>query len=797
MAHAQMSERKSKKSSGRGSRESLKNLRPEEILRLEVLSSIGKRVNTPDSFSETLQAVLDSVVESLEAEKGALFLSDKSESRPTLSIWVDRTQSEPSSEFRYSTTVVEKVWREQKSLAEVDAQENEILADRRSILAEGIRSVICVPLIGRLSKLGVLYLDNTISSAFTPADLQMLDVIADLASTALERARFFEDLQNLNNELERRVEERTAEAEAARVEAERATRAKSMFLAKMSHELRTPLNGILGLTEDLQRREDDPTLRFQLDQVVQSARSLANMINGVLDFSKLESEETPLDIHPFELEKAVVEALSTINYAATQKGLELQVWIDESCPVKVESDSVKLKQILINLLSNAVKFTRSGWIRLIVHAPSSGQLQFSVADSGIGIAPEKQADIFRPFSQADTSTTREFGGTGLGLSISRSLCRLLGGELFLESTAGHGSRFTFQVAATFLDPFVPPVFSPRKMAVLVESQPLRQALERVLKSWGAAIVGAEEAEIMIYSGSTPRPGIPALRLVLPLERVEPSDGTIPHGYLLMPVVRSALVDALKQLLEPALPPGEVKRELASPNPPRGSCVLVVEDHEINQLVINRMLEGWGYQPVFADNGQEAAEYAESRRPRIVFMDIEMPGQDGYQTALELRGKGFLDVPIIAVTAHMAGDLRERCLAAGMDDLVGKPLSRELLGRRLALWESVLTGETPRQHARYSGFDSLKDWPRKFLGPINSSLSSLDLLLAQEREAELEEELGRLKSASFSAGLFAWGARLVQLPRPLKIQDVKAVFESFRQDWPGLAPTLVSGSTPGN
>lgn len=774
-------------------RESLKNLRPEEIKQLELLSEIGKRINTPDSFSETMQAVLDSVVESLEAERGAVFLSDKPERFPKLSVWVDRAVHRDNSVFRYSTTVVEKVWREQAPLTEVDTQENEILADRNSILAEGIRSVICVPLVGRLSRLGVLYLDNTMSSAFTLPDLQMLDVIADLASTALERARFFDELQNLNNELEQRVEERTAEAETARLEAERATRAKSLFLAKMSHELRTPLNGILGLTEDLQRREDDPALRFQLDQVVQSARSLASMINGVLDFSKLESEETRLDIHRFELEKALSEAISTVHHEATQKGLELQVWVDESCPVEIEGDSVRLKQVLINLLGNAVKFTRKGWIRVIVHAPSPGQLHFSVADSGIGIPLNKQADIFRPFSQADTSTTREFGGTGLGLSISRSLCRLMGGELQLESTPGQGSRFSFQIAPEFLTEFTAPNLSDLGVAVPVDSLPLRQALERALKGWGAQIVALEEAQVVIYSGATPRPSVPALRLVAPFERLESTTDNVPHGYLLIPVFRTALAHTITSLLAPSPAVQPKVTACSTPSPPRGSSVMVVEDHEINQLVANRMLEGWGYRCFFADNGRQALSLAEKEPPRFVLMDIEMPGQDGFQTTLELRASGWLQVPVIAVTAHLAGDLRERCLASGMDDVVSKPLSREILGKRLALWEDVLSGKRSRQSARFSGFEALKGWPMRFKEEIDESLATLARLLDQESVSELEREATKLRGLVFSAGLFEWGARLARLSLSIEIQEFKAVFDSFRQEWPDLAPTLVFDS----
>lgn len=776
------------------SRNSLKNLGPEEVRRLEVLSKIGKRINTPDSFSETLQAVLDAVVSSMEAERGALFLCQGGEERPVLSLWVDRSAEPTEGGFRHSGTVVETVWNEETPIAEFDTRENEVLSELASIQAEGIRSVICVPLIGRLSKLGVLYLDNTISQAFTKEDLEMLDVIADLASTALERAKLFEDLQNLNNELEQRVEERTAEAEQARTEAVRATRAKSLFLAKMSHELRTPLNGILGLSEDLARREDNPGLRLQLEQVVKSARSLSTMINGVLDYSKLETQQAVLDPHVFDLEQAIADALATVNYEACDKGLELQVWVDESCPLEVEGDSVRLKQVLINLLGNAVKFTREGWVRLLVHSPSPGQVTFSVADSGIGIPEAKQADVFQPFSQADTSTSRQFGGTGLGLSISRALCRLMGGELTLESSEGKGSRFSFQLPLKMVRAFQPPHYDGLEVGISVPSQPLSQALSKALVSWGCRVVPVESAQVLVCDQANHTVEKSAIILLPPNAKVDPNlTASRSQRYLLTPVTRGALVRALEELLDPSPSPkaaGIITGN--SPSPPPDSVVLVVEDHEINRLVVQRMLETWGYRCVFAEDGSEAIALFPHHQPRIVLMDIEMPGKDGFETARELRSQetGSLPTPIIAVTAHLATDLRSRCLAAGMDDLVSKPLSRELLGSRLARWEAVLGGLLGRRQARVLDFQELDGWPAKFLTPINSCLSTLERALSQG--GELSEQVERLQGLTFSAGLAGWGGRLAALPRPVPIQEFKALFESFRQEWRELAPSLVSG-----
>ena len=610
--------------------ESLKNLRPEELKRLETLSKIGKRINTPEGFSEALKAVLESVVESMEAERGALFLATEGRNVPVLTL--DTTSTKDGSSFRYSSTVVEKVWTTLKPVAEFDTEENEEMLELASIVSEGIRSVICVPLVGRQSKLGVLYLDTVLSNAFTAVDLQMLDVIADLASTALERARFFDALQSLNDELELRVHDRTAQLESARNEAERATRAKSLFLAKMSHELRTPLNGILGLTEDLAEREKDPALRLQLDQVIQSARSLATLINGVLDFSKLESDQVVLDEHLFSPEEAVLASVANVNYEANRKGLEVQVWVDGAVPCEVAGDSTRLKQILINLLSNAVKFTAQGHVRLLVSAPRKDLLMFDVTDTGVGIASDKQEEIFKPFSQADVSTTREFGGTGLGLSICQSLSALLGGRLSLQSEVGKGSRFVLEVPLRFETRFVPPDYTGLKVFVSVPSIPQKQALERALRGWGCVMVATmAEAQLVVRKMGTTSTNRPSIVLLDPGQAAREESGPGLRRHLMTPVTRSILVKALDELLNPAAEaqPLEPSRLEETPTPPQGSSILVVEDHEINRLVIQKMLKSWGYECHLANDGTEALEQFHQHRPRVVLMDIEMPGQDGY------------------------------------------------------------------------------------------------------------------------------------------------------------------------
>jgi CheY-like chemotaxis protein len=269
-----------------------------------------------------------------------------------------------------------------------------------------------------------------------------------------------------------------------------------------------------------------------------------------------------------------------------------------------------------------------------------------------------------------------------------------------------------------------------------------------------------------------------------------------HRYLITPVTRSGLLEVLQALVDP-LGEGESVKG-AQPKPPPGSTVLVAEDHEINRLVVQKILLGWGYEVLFANNGTEALRLFVETQPRLVLMDIEMPGLDGFETARAIRARCLGEqqesqVPIIAVTAHLAADLRQRCLASGMDDLVGKPLSREELGGRLTRWEEVLEGSLSRSDARYGGFEALSDWPEKFLSLLNSNLSTLAAQADQADMATLSEAFEKFEELAFSAGLNRWGGMCASLQRPLRLEEVRETVQTFQQEWPDLAPTLVSGT----
>ena len=485
------------------------------------------------------------------------------------------------------------------------------------------------------------------------------------------------------------------------------------------------------------------------------------------------------------------------------------VSLSPQVPSEVEGDSTRLKQILINLLANAVKFTDQGWVKLTVEQTSPGKLLFSVCDSGIGIPEEKQQIIFHPFSQADASTTRQFGGTGLGLSICHSLTDLLGGELKLESRLGEGSRFYFEIPLQTVKAYQPPDLRGVKVWVEESTQAHRDVLLAELHSWGMNVVSeSSECQVGIVSTADAGRDFPCLHLVSndemrhrKLNEVGPE-----HRFMLRPALREELAEGLRGLLHASAGPKVAvtpkTENYAVPAPPPGSVMLVAEDHEINQLVTQRMVESWGYRCQFASSGLDVVRFFSEGRPRLILMDIEMPGVDGYAATRQIRGleeSAFgstqkteeMDfIPILAVTAHLAPDLRSRCLEAGMDDVLGKPLSRSLLASRLLLWEEVLEGNRDRAAARFQGHKEIPDWPARFLSDIHAALSTLSMVAEREDQTSKEQTAGRLERLAFAAGLTRWGAKLVNWKTGRSRVPLQEIVTNFMQEWKSLAPTLL-------
>ncbi|WP_295686413.1 response regulator [uncultured Nevskia sp.] len=519
--------------------------------------------------------------------------------------------------------------------------------------------------------------------------------------------------------------ELTAATEAAQA----ASRAKSEFLANMSHEIRTPMNAILGLSQLGNRARDLPQARDYLAKIHSSAQSLLQLLNDVLDVSKIEAGKLSLEATPFQLH-AVLENLSgMLSVHAAQKGLELLFDIDASAPDALIGDPFRLGQVLANLTGNAIKFTDAGDVVVRVSVVERGEhevrLGFAVEDSGIGMSQDEIGRLFRAFSQADSSTTRRYGGTGLGLTICKRLVEMMDGDISIDSQPGQGSCFRFTVrlgvAATPAARVVPEALRDLRVLV-VDDNPIaseildshladfgfrvtiaRDGIEAVarvrgsrhdpfglvLMDWQMPQIDGIEAARRIRALGPPQPPLIIMVTAFGREEIEHEAREVGlDGFLVKPVNPSLLLDAILDAFgSPAAPAPAVGEELPRPVSLRGLKVLVAEDNEINQQVARELLEAAGVEVCIAPNGRVAVEMAGAQRFDAVLMDLQMPLMDGLEATRRLRALGgtLTDLPIIAMTANAMVADRARCLAAGMNDHLGKPIDVRRLYALLAHW----------------------------------------------------------------------------------------------------------------
>ncbi|SEQ50633.1 HAMP domain-containing protein [Azotobacter beijerinckii] len=515
-------------------------------------------------------------------------------------------------------------------------------------------------------------------------------------------------------ELENMVSSRTAELEAANARLTQSNRdletarsmalemaqARSAFLANMSHEIRTPLNGLLGM---LSLSLDGPLSseqRQQLSVAHASGKVLVRLLNDVLDLSKFESGQMELEQIPFDL-GALIEDATTLLSQSAAPGVELTCLIDPELPAQVIGDPTRVRQIASNLISNALKFTRFGRVDVRLQA-RDGCMRLAVRDTGIGISREAQARIFQPFAQATADITRQYGGTGLGLALTRKLCEAMQGRLAFSSKEGLGSTFTVELPLPSHTPATPrAALQGRVVALTPGSSGLADLLEMQLPHWGLEYRRADigcglagiEADLLITDcpqcllGLRPAIGFPFL-VVTAYGSFLPREETLalaPLQQLARPLSRSALylavTRALQAVEEP--PPSEVPDSRAAP---RQQQVLLVEDNPVNQMVAKGMLVKLGYEVAIAPHGAEALSYLEHGPVDLILMDCNMPVMDGYETSRRIRQDGrWPELPIIALTANVLPEERERCRSAGMSDYLAKPLRREDLANMLHTW----------------------------------------------------------------------------------------------------------------
>lgn len=549
--------------------------------------------------------------------------------------------------------------------------------------------------------------------------------------------------------LERSIVKVFDEVKAAQLRAEAADRAKSEFLANMSHEIRTPMNGVLGMTELLTKTTLDQRQRSYAEVISNSGNALLTVINDILDFSRIDAGKLEFDPMPFNLKIAMEDVVTLVSSRVKEKNLEVLIRYKPDLPEEVIGDAGRIRQVITNLVGNAVKFTHQGFVLLNVDGTVVGDkvnLRISIVDTGIGIKTDKIDAIFEKFEQVDNSSTRRYQGTGLGLAITKRIVEGMGGEIGVSSEYGKGAKFWFDLSLPIDEgsqthDVVQRDLSGMRALIVDDNAVNRDILREQLESWGLRTVIAvdgndalrqlrqakaegDACEVAILDYLMPEmdghtlagkikadPIITDTHLIMLTSVGQKGDARMMRemgvaGYLVKPARSALLLDTITTVLrdgetgEMRLVTRHTVAEEASlqarveeEDVEKIYTVLVAEDNEVNQIVVEQMLEATPYQPIMAANGEIAVRLYQEYDIDMILMDVSMPTMDGYEATQKIREielKADRHTPIIGLTAHAMNEDRQRCLDAGMDDYLSKPVKQESLENMMKKWNTMET-----------------------------------------------------------------------------------------------------------